>query len=288
MAKFLRIIVFALLVVPYFAEAQSFYAIRRNRDLMVNVGSGVAYYQGDLVNPRQTGKIKPNIALGAEYFVLPRLSVRAGLTWFQLSGNDASANDDRVERNLSFRTNAVELNATGAINLIPNGLRFYQRARINLHAWAGVGALYFNPKAYYDGKWVALAPLETENKKYSRIQMVVPFGLGVRVRIDPFFNVLIEGGYRKTWTDHLDDVSRRRYVDPTLLKSDMSRALADRRRERDPEYPIHPNVGKRGNPDNNDGYFIGSIAVQYYIPRQVFSGQRKLYNAKRRAIYKRR
>lgn len=289
MRQRIKFILFALTLIPFFGEAQSFYAIRRNRNLMVNAGSGIAYYQGDLVDPREFGVVKPNIAVGAEYFFLPRFSARAGLTWFQTKGSDFKANDDRTERNLHFRSSNWELNATGAVNLIPVGTRFYQRARINLHAFVGIALLYFNPKAEYQGKWQALQPLETELKKYSRFQPVIPFGFGARFKIDPFFNVIVEGGYRKTFTDHLDDVSRTRYPDAALLKSDLARALSDRRPEIGTQPARPTEIGKRGNPANDDGYFIGSITVQYYLPKEIFrNSQRKLYNTKRKAIYRRR
>jgi hypothetical protein len=283
-----KVLVFVLSLCSFIAEAQSFYAVRRNRNLMVSAGSGIAYYQGDLVDPREMGILKPNVAFGAEYFFLPRFSARAGLTWFMIAGNDKKANDDRTERNLHFRSGNIELSATGAVNLIPVGTRFYQRARINLHAFAGIGVTYINPKAELDGKWYALQPLETELKKYSRFQPVIPFGFGARFKIDPFFNVIVEGGYRKTFTDHLDDVSRTRYPDASLLKSDLSRALSDRRPEIGTQPSRPTEVGKRGNPANDDGYFIGSIVVQYYLPKEIFNSQRKLYNTKRRAIYRRR
>lgn len=108
---------------------------------------------------------------------------------------------------------------------------------------------------------------------------------------DPFLNIIIEGGYRLTFTDYLDDVSSERYPnDPSILKSDLSREMSDRRRERDPSYPIQPGLGKRGNPDNNDGYFLMNVKVQYYLPTEIFSknNQRKLYNKKRKAFYRRR
>jgi hypothetical protein len=285
----LKFILFALTLIPCFAEAQSFYAIRRNRNLILSAGSGIAYYKGDLVDPREFGILKPNIAIGAEYFVVPRLSVRTGLTWFQIAGSDKHANDNRTDRNLHFKSSNVEFNVTGALNLIPVGTRFYQRSRINLHAFAGVGVVYINPKAEYNGEWVALQPLETELKKYSKFQPVIPFGLGARFKVDPFFNVVIEGGYRKTFTDHLDDVSRSKYPDASLLKSDLSRALSDRR----PEIGTQPDeptvIGNRGNPENDDGYFIGSVTIQYYFPKEVFrNSQRKLYNTKRKPYRRRR
>ena len=61
-------LLFILLLGAMVAEAQSFYAIRRNRNLLVSAGSGIAYYQGDLVDPKEIGKVRPNFALGAEYF----------------------------------------------------------------------------------------------------------------------------------------------------------------------------------------------------------------------------
>jgi hypothetical protein len=284
----LRLLLVVLTLIPLFADAQSFYAIRRNRNFMVNVGSGIATYKGEMVDPRELGIINPNIVVGAEYFVTPRISARAGLTWFQTAGDDAKANDDRRERNLSFTSSNIELSATGAINLIPIGTRFYQRARINLHAFAGIGLLYFNPKAKYLGEKHALQPLQTEGVKYSRLQPVIPVGLGARFKIDPFFNILIEGGYRKTFTDYLDDASSSRYPDPLTLKSDLSRALSDRRVEIGTQ-PANPTVrGRRGDPGSDDGYFIGNITLQYYIPTEVFkNSQRKLYNRKRRAVYRR-
>jgi hypothetical protein len=169
------------------------------------------------------------------------------------------------------------------------GQRFYQRPKFNVFAFAGVGLLYMNPRAErQNGEKVALQPLQTEGTKYSRFQPVIPYGLGVKYMVDPFFNVVVEGGYRMTFTDHLDDVSIERYPDPASLKSDLSREMSDRRRERDPDYPILPGLGKRGNPENNDGYFLLNVKVQYYLPYEFLQSQRKLYNRKRKAYYKRR
>lgn len=277
----------AALGIPLTGYCQSFYALRRDRNFLVSLGSGTANYYGEMVNPGEFGKLKPNVAAGAEYYMTDRISIRGELTWFQLSGNDADADDDRVERNLSFRSNNIELSLMGAINLSPMGLRFYQRSKLNFHAFAGIGALYFNPKAKYQGDWHALQPLQTENKKYSRFQPVIPFGFGARIKLDPFFNILVEAGYRLTFTDYLDDASSTRYVDGALLKSDLARALADRRVEIDTQPSRPTEVGKRGNPAHNDGYFITNITLQYYIPKIMFSGYNKLYNAKRKAYYRR-
>ncbi len=215
-----------------------------------------------------------------------RLSARAELTWFQICGNDKDADDDRTERNLSFKSGNIELSVMGAVNLTPMGVRFYQRSAFNFHAFAGIGVLYFNPKAEYKGKTYALQPLQTEGKKYSRIQPVIPLGIGARIKLDPFFNILVEAGYRITFTDYLDDASIRRYPAAATLKNDLARALSDRRVEIDTQPGRPTEVGVRGNPKENDGYFIANITLQYYLPKMVFENYNKLYNIKRKGYYR--
>lgn len=284
-------IVFLLILFAQTVNSQSFYAVRRERNLIGTVGTGVANYFGEMVNPGEIGKTRYSIIVGGEYYLTNRISARAELIYFNIAGSDAEADDDREERNLSFYANNFELSTTATISLFPMRERFYQRPKFNVYAFAGIGLLYMNPKAVrQNGEKVALQPLETEGIHYSRFQPVIPYGLGVKYMFNPFFNIIIEGGYRLTFTDYLDDVSSERYLDdPSVLKSDLSREMADRRRERDPDYPIQPGLGKRGNPENNDGYFLMNVKVQYYLAATLFeNSSRKLYNKKRKSFYRRR
>ena len=286
MKKLAIFVLIGFTTIPFVGYSQSFFAMRRDRNFLVSVGTGTATYKGEMVNPGDFGRLRPNVAFGAEYYMNSRLSLRAELTYFQLRGSDKDADDDRWERNLSFKSGNVELSVMGTINLSPMGIRFYQRSALNFHAFAGIGVLYFNPKAELDGKTYALQPLQTEGKKYSRFQPVIPIGLGARIRLDPFFNILVEGGYRFTFTDYLDDVSIRRYPDGATLKSDLSRRLSDRRPEigTQPDNPTQ--VGVRGNPKENDGYVILNVTLQYYLPKMVFQNYNKLYNVKRKGYYR--
>src|SRR5688572_8171277 len=113
MRRFIIVVLLIITIAPDFAEAQSFYAIRRNRNLLVGLGTGTANYYGELVNPGEMGIIKPNIAVSAEYYWTDRISTRAQLTWFQYSGDDSKADDDRKGRNLSFRSGNIEFSAIG-------------------------------------------------------------------------------------------------------------------------------------------------------------------------------
>lgn len=273
-------------IVVEWAHSQSFYAVRRNRELIATVGSGTANYFGEMVNPGELGKLKPNLVVGAEYYWFPRISTRAELTWFQTAGDDALANDDRTERNLNFISNNFELSVTGTVNALAIPQRFYQRPVINVFGFVGVGLLYFNPRTEYQGKMYALAPLQTEGVKYSRWQPVIPFGAGIKYKPHPYFNIVVEGGYRLAFTDYLDDASSTRYPDPTILQSDLSRALSDRRGEIGKK-PKNYLAGKRGNPSNNDGYFLFNAKVQYYLPLELFNSTKKLYRKRRTNSIKR-
>lgn len=287
MRKIVGYILIVLLLTPLLGVSQSFYAVRRDRKITLNFGTGASRYFGELVSDGSIGKVKMNINAGAEYQVLPRIGIRADVTWFQLSGSDALADLSRRGRNLSFVSNNFEVDLGGSVQLFPDDKNYTKRRAYNFYGVLGVGLLRFNPKAEYQGEMVALQPLQTEGVSYSRLQFVVPMGLGVKLKINPWTNVAIEGIYRETFTDYLDDISSFYYVDPATLPggvSGLSAKLADRRGEYNPDgnYTFNPaNPGRRGNPDSEDSYFILTAKIQVYIPTS-FGQNRKLYSTKRK------
>lgn len=257
--------------------------------MMLTAGTGNASYFGELKDAKEYLDPKFSINVGLQYFLNSRISTRVELDYFQLHGTDATSKDiSRVHRNLSFNSGNVELNAVGSVNLFPLGQRYYQRPSFNAYVFAGVGLLYTNPTAKLDGKKYALQPLQTENVKYSRLQFVIPYGLGVRLKAGPFFNVAVEGGYRMTFTDYLDDVSS---VHPDKSSWDANSArfkLSDRSAEIE-QTPFSPG-DQRGNPSKNDGYFLLNLKIEYYLPKNFLfnDSQRKLYKSKRKMYNSRR
>jgi hypothetical protein len=248
--------------------AQGFYAVRRDRSLILVVGSGSSSYFGELKNKTDYLDPKVNINAGLQLYFTDRISARAEATWFTLKGSDAKADDgSRKRRNLSFTSSNFELSFTGAINLYPNGNRYYRRPGFNIYGFGGVGVVYFNPKAEYQGTKYALEPLHTEGKSYSRVGLVIPFGLGVRLKVGPNVNVAFEGGYRKTFTDYLDDVSTV-YPNPADLSSPIAVALSNRYIDNngkpDPARGV-PGL-QRGDPKHKDGYLLLNVKIEYYLP----------------------
>ena len=255
---------------------------------MLSVGSGTSTYYGDLKDPGFGIDPKININLGIQKFIGNRIIARFEADYFTLRGDDASSSPDggRVSRNLSFKSSNFELSLTGQINLLPTGQRFYQRPNVNVYGFVGAGMAYINPKAEYNGQTYALQPLQTEGVKYGKFATVIPYGIGVRFKAGPFFNVAIENGWRIMFTDYLDDVStvhpdKSSWTDPIRI------ALSDR----GPEVGAAPRaVGSiRGNSSKNDSYHLLNIKIEYYLPFEIFGSQnRRLYNSKRKQYYRRR
>lgn len=255
------------------AQAQSFYSRNRNRYWVIGGGFGIGSYYGDLNNPGDIIDFTPDATFNLRYNFNRNISVGANISWFMLRGDDteATAGTGRDLRNLSFTSHNFELSVVGYYDFIPSGLRFYQRPVASPYAFAGVGFAYYNPRAEYEGSWYALRPLQLEGNAYSAITPVVPLGFGVRFRATPFLNITLEGGYRITFTDYLDDVSTV-YQDPSTFTDPIALALSDRR----PEIglPRKEAGAIRGNPEKNDGYFLASIKVEYFLSGSLFGGDR--------------
>lgn len=273
-----------LILVAFVAEAQSFYTLRRDRSLIATVGLNTSTYYGDLKDDSDIIDAKPSLSLGAMTALTRRIYLRSELSIVTLSGRDEESEDiGKTDRNLSFSSTNYEVNVVGIVNLMEHRGRFYQRPNYNLYAFGGIGGLYFNPKAELNGQKHALQPLMTEGVKYSRFTFILPFGFGAKTKLTPFINLALEAGWRKTFTDYIDDVSTV-FVDNASFANPIARQLADRRPEID--LPVLEAGRKRGDPSNKDAYMLLTLKVEYYLPYQMGGQNRKIYNRKRRASYR--
>ncbi len=276
----------ALTLTTELATAQSFYAMRRQRSLIFVGGIGTASYLGELANDGDYLQAKPTMSVGLQYYLTRQISVRADLTWFQLTGSDSKSNSsDRVSRNLSFYSNNFEMSAVGIYNFYPHGRTFYQRPAFNFYGFAGIGVCYFNPKTEYQGQSYSLHDYKTELVDYNLVTLVLPMGLGVRFKLGPFMNLSFEGGYRKTFTDYLDDVSTVHH-DASKYSDPVAYALSDR----GPEIGLtnKPEGAIRGNPNANDAYILYNVKLEYYLPGNFFQSNRgpKTIKQNRKAFYR--
>lgn len=253
-------------------QAQSFYNWKRDRKLMLGFGLGTTNYYGDISNPGQLINSNPNVAINIEYPASPRVNARFEVMYYQIEAADSEyegnhSKEGRYVRNLSFRANNLEVNAAATLSLYGDNRIYYQRPKFNPYVLLGIGATTVNPKAKYKGDWYDLRKIKTEGVDYSPVALVIPFGVGIKFKMTNEINMGIEGVYRVTFTDYLDDVSST-YIDQSNFPDEVSRILADRRLELG--IPAAAEGKIRGNPDSNDGYFILSIKGTYYLPTAMW------------------
>ncbi|MDZ4839160.1 MAG: DUF6089 family protein [Bacteroidota bacterium] len=255
------------------------------QDKELGVFIGAAQYQGDLSQKQVTlGETKPTIGILYRYYFVPKINFKGAVTIGQIAGDDKNYADVDVfrnKRNASFRSTIVELSGQVEYNIRP----YISRSR--RYNWApyvftGINLFYFNPKADYKGTFVALQPLGTEGqgldgsseKLYSRLQGSIPYGIGFKYSLGNYWNIGIEIGQRKTFTDYLDDVSDK-YGDYDKIKAQRGQQaadLSDRSREVDPKFITNKGGQQKGDPKQLDMYVFGGITISKTFRRFSCTG----------------
>src|SRR6185437_13148643 len=105
-------------------------------------------------------------------------------------------------------------------------------------------------------------------KMYSLTQIGIPFGAGVKLALSDNLNVGLEVGFRKLFTDYLDDVSTT-YVDKNLLLANRGQKaveLSYRGDEIKGGSLVYPDSGaQRGNPGSKDWYYFTGLTLSFRL-----------------------
>ncbi|NSL89741.1 DUF6089 family protein [Chitinophaga solisilvae] len=182
----------------------------------LGISVGAAQYFGDL-NPRGAlNTLKPAIGIYYRKYMNDYVGVRAHGRFMQLGYSDVyNTNEFQRRRNLSFNTNLWELALQGDFNFFrfePGSLNY----RFSPYLTGGASAFYFNPYTYLNGQKIYLQPMRTEGqgtalyperKPYGPVSFAFLLGVGFKYNISRKVNIGLEGLYRFTRTDYLDDVS---------------------------------------------------------------------------------
>jgi hypothetical protein len=234
----------------------------------IGISLNALNYYGDLAprpGPFSTdiSFTRPAIGISLTHRFGPRYSVTGGFLYGTLKGSDfESASDDengyfRHQRNLSFRNRIKELSVVATFDLFENQSTYISRVPWTPFVFIGVAGFLHNPQAQAPafglngqplaeaGQWVDLQKLGTEGqyadllntddnsgiKPYKLAQIAIPFGLGVRFRINEVMDFAAELGFRYTFTDYLDDVSQA-YVDLDVFgDNELAKAMSYRSNE---------------------------------------------------------
>ena len=239
---------------------------------------GVAGYQGDLkAKSVSLSQARLLGSIGARYDLTEHISARTYFTFTSLRGDDKKATDSMKLRNLNFKTKIFDWELSAQYNLWS----------LNEHWWtpyvfAGIGIYHFNPyTSDSTSNKIFLKPLSTEGegfapgvKDYKLTQLSIPFGIGAEYSLNEDMRLGIEFGYRKTFTDYIDDVSNV-YVDQTSLQNARGQKAVDLAWRGDEVHntPYPPAGTIRGNPNHKDGYYYAAIT---YTVRYFFDKYKKI------------
>lgn len=229
--------------------------------------------------------------VGFRYRFHPYFATSTTLTGGMIRGNDALTNEIiRNSRNLHFRSFVIELAQRFEVILLANekfgarykvkGLNHAKDKNFQLYAFGGVGVMYYNPKAMYQGNWVALRPLRTEGqgldggaKPYKPVTMTIPMGIGVRIGLNRMWRIGLEASYVKTFSDYIDDVGGV-YYDPAVLANEVGASSAYL------SNPSHQNStwftpGEQRGDKQKDAIFYANIVVYRNITYKDYAGDRR-------------
>ncbi len=252
---------------------------------------------------------RPGIGAYIARKISPKMQVRLAVSVGSFAGNDASATEGSAiyARNLSFRNRIQELSTTFTWDILASRGKHKQRRGFTPYLLGGIALLHHNPQAQLPqsmgGGWVDLQSLGTEGQgrpdyetPYNRMQIVFPYGIGLRIKTDDRWDIALEFSPRLTFTDYLDDVGgsypnmadlgnplvsavSNRTAEPTEIASGKTRnmrLLAQNFGEvisymgtDGVIYKTLPDFGatgqNRGNPKSNDIYMSISFKIGYIV-----------------------
>lgn len=281
----------ALVAAPE-AEAQQF--SKRKQYNSVGFSLNAMNYFGDVTPTTSFASLRPGATrLGAGVSITrrfyPRISGRFGLMYGRISGDDALAGAGseearfRQNRNMNFRNDLLEASGVVIVDLIENRNNYLKRPDFVPYVFIGLAGFYNNPKgADANGNYVALQPLlvEDQMKTFSNTQFSIPFGGGIRYRINRNFDASLEIGWRKTFTDYLDGVSGN-YAGAEALGITPGQAVSTMTPRQYFGYGITKSVSngtflgfankgeRRGNPNNNDWYITTGVTLNYILTPRI-------------------
>lgn len=258
------LISFFLLFTTYFAVGQDRYF--KSHELGFTLGT--QYYLGELNHQHY---YKPKLGLGGNYRMNfnRRLGLNFGAYFGVVEGADSnSTNAIEVNRNLHFRSRIQELSAILEINFFDYQIN-NRKYPYTPYLFIGVAGVFMNPQAQnQNGEWVDLKGIGTEGQNmggaspYNLFNFAVPMGVGFRCNIAAGFAVSVYAGFRKTFTDYMDDVGGT-YANPNDFEP-QDAYFVDRSFER--RFNDNSNEGlERGNPNTLDWYQITGVMLSFKI-----------------------
>ncbi len=237
----------------------------------VGIAGGFANYNGDLLDKLYPKKLtNGHIGVSVHYELSDQLLLRGTYNFARVDGSDVVSDKDVLRlRNLRFESAISEFFVGAEYHLF----NLYEK-KYTPYVFAGLAVFHFDPYTLDStGRKYFLKPLSTEGqgiypnkKEYSLMQPAIPFGGGVKFAITENLRIGIEFGFRKLFTDYLDDVSTSYpdYNDLLAAKGQTAVDFSYRTDELpggDPTFPTKDT--QRGSAANKDIYYFTGLNLTF-------------------------
>ncbi|MGD1847647.1 MAG: DUF6089 family protein [Salibacteraceae bacterium] len=240
---------------------------QRDKSFELGIFAGVSFYNGEL-NPwaqYSPDFTRPAFGIIGRKNLNRRWAIKFNAYYGRIAGDDSKVNQDANQtRNLSFESRLWDVGSQFEFNFVPFHPLDDKSSPITPYLFWGLSVFGFNPTTDLQGNQYELQPLKTEGQSrgYRRTSVGMPFGLGIKTRLNHRVLLGFEWGIRRTWTDYLDDVSTT-YPDAGILDG-VAADLSDRSFEN--VGPNGTNWGtQRGNPNRKDWYTFSGLTLTIRI-----------------------
>lgn len=209
-------IVFLILITLYSKQANA-------QNFELGAGGGIMLYKGDLA-PGLTPKfVRPAAQIFIRHNPGRAISLKYSFALGKIFADDSETNNNFANRrNFSFNTRITEAAATAEYNFL-DYRSDKSRKPFSPYLFAGIAVFKFDP-------------VENLLPDYKLTQIALPFGVGLKYVLAGQWNLGLEFGARKTFTDYLDN-----------LGGDLNTA----------------SKFGNGNPNNKDMYVYAALSVSY-------------------------
>jgi hypothetical protein len=252
----------------------------------LGISGGLANYYGDLNENFGIQGIGPSASIFIRNNIGTRFAIKSMVSYMNFSASDKNASSEYLRnRNLSFRSDVFEIALLGEINFLDFVRSIYYKKQgytFSPYLTFGTDVFFFNPQAYYNGRYYDLQPLGTEGQtdydytgrsKYKLFNFSIVYGGGFKYHVAKNLSVGLDFLIRRTFTDYLDDVSTTYVPVISLPLADKGIAyhLADRSGE------VGKSIGEagraRGSNTSNDDFASLSISLSWVFLKSPCFGK---------------
>ncbi len=244
---------------------------------------GLATYYGDLTEKAKIfNQSSLSFSIGLNYDITDQIIGKFDFSIMKLKGDDRfNSRQDLINRNLNFTTTLWEFQLGAEyefLNMIS------EEYILTPYLGLGIGLCHFNPWTYdrigekrylrdfgTEGQGLPSYP---ERKVYSKMALYIPINFGIKYAINEDIRLVFDINFRKTFTDHLDDVGTA-YPDKNIILAeakDPTTTIGLTYRGDEISNNPYPSTSLQRGGYTKDFYYTTSIGVIFRLNNISFGG----------------